>query len=429
MIHRRKFVSDAARMAAGVALGAAGASRLVAEEEQAMPRDGVGAAIPMPLQVVIDDVGWWSGEDGSARQEPYRTGIDRRHVPADYRAIADLGRALGIRPQAATVLCEWDTENLLRTLPESTWMGAEWDNSRWRGPWLEEAADIIRQNEAHYELTIHGLGHEYWTNGRFTRAEWAEPNGRMRPRDRVEAHLDAFEAILGQHRLGGLPRSFVPTAFRHGFGPTEGHDVSMAAVLASRGVTYINTPFGSMANAEGVQYGVFGLDAGVMTVDRGDDLQDWDVIGQLPSGALTGPTCGLHWPNLLHPDPERNPEIVAGWVALLAPYGDRADTMLAGDSMSFQHQLAHHVCTRVTRSADAIDLDFRETDGLPAPFGEGELTLKVRSVSALAFSSENVRITSTSESRGPGETLSTLRLERRPGLTAARVRFASQASR
>ena len=33
------------------------------------------ASIPLPIQVVIDDVGWWSGKDGSLYQEPYRTGI------------------------------------------------------------------------------------------------------------------------------------------------------------------------------------------------------------------------------------------------------------------------------------------------------------------------------------------------------------------
>ena len=424
MMHRREFISDATWLAAGVALGAAGAGRVLAEEKKPMPRDGVAAGIPMPLQVVIDDVGWWSGEDGSDRQEPYRTGIDRRHVPADYRAIVDLGRALGIRPQAATVLCEWDTENLLRTLPESTWMGAEWDNSRWRGPWLEEAADIIRQNAPHLELTIHGLGHEHWTDGRFTRAEWADQNGRMRPREQVEAHLDAFEAILAQHGLGGLPRSFVPTAFRHGFGPTEGHTVSLAELLRRREVNYISTPFSSMANADAVQHGVFGLDAGVMTVDRGDDLMDWDVIGQVPNGTLTGPTCGLHWPNLLHPDPERNPEIVAGWVALLSSYDDSANTMLAPDSVSFQHQLAHNVCTRATLSGSSIDLDFRETDALPAPLGRREVTLKVRSASVLGFASDTVGVASSSSRRDGDALVYTLGLERRPGGAKARVQFA-----
>ncbi len=79
MIDRREFITDATRMVAGVAVGAAGASRGRAEDKKAVSRNGVAAAIPMPLQVVIDDVGWWSGEDGSERQEPYRTGIDRRH--------------------------------------------------------------------------------------------------------------------------------------------------------------------------------------------------------------------------------------------------------------------------------------------------------------------------------------------------------------
>jgi hypothetical protein len=125
----------------------------------------------MPLQVVIDDVGWWSGNDGSMRQEPYRTGINRNHVPADYKAIVDLGRALDIRPQAALVLCEWDRENILKHLPTSTWMGSNWDNSKWVGPCLEEAAEIIRQNQEHMEITLHGLGHEYWQGGSAKLAE------------------------------------------------------------------------------------------------------------------------------------------------------------------------------------------------------------------------------------------------------------------
>ena len=79
--------------------------------------------IPLPIQVVIDDVGWWSGKNGSKNQEPFRTGISRNHVPEDYQAIVSLGKALGMRPQAAMILCEWDRENILRKLPESTWMG------------------------------------------------------------------------------------------------------------------------------------------------------------------------------------------------------------------------------------------------------------------------------------------------------------------
>jgi hypothetical protein len=98
--------------------------------------------------------------------------------------------------------------------------------------------------------------------------------------------------------------------------------------------------------------------------------------------------------------------------------------MLAPDSVSFQHQLVHHVCTRVTRSGEAIDLDFRETDRLPAALGRGELILKVRSASALDFTSDTVGVATSASRRAGDQLLHTLRLERRPGLEEARVRFA-----
>ena len=125
-------------------------------------------AIPMPLQIVIDDVGWWSGVNDSESGGPFRSGIVRDHVPADYEAIVVLGQKLGMRPQAAFIACEWDRENILKDIPTSTWMGADWDNNRWVGPWLEEAADILRTNRDHVELVAHGVGHEYWESGEFT---------------------------------------------------------------------------------------------------------------------------------------------------------------------------------------------------------------------------------------------------------------------
>ena len=172
----------------------------------------VQVEIPLPIQIVIDDVGWWCGADGSAGQEPYRTGIMRNHVPADYAAIVSLGRQLAMKPQAATILCEWDTRNLLRALPSATWMGEQWDNTRWDGPWLEEAADIVRKGSDHLELTLHGIGHEYWQGSpsgawEFTRAEWHDRAGNMRPRDEIVRRLDMYAQLLGQYNLGPFPTS------------------------------------------------------------------------------------------------------------------------------------------------------------------------------------------------------------------------------
>jgi hypothetical protein len=419
LIKRREFIKQSAQIAAGLAVSNLAASNGGVK----MRRNEISVVIPRPIQIVIDDVGWWSGEDGSARQEPYRTGIPRNHVPADYQAIVDLGRGLGVRPQAATILCEWDRQNILRRLPTSTWMGEDWDNSRWVGPWLDEAADIIRSNRDHYELTMHGIGHEFWTDGKFTRAEWADRSGTMRPLDQVEAHLDFYARLLEQNQLGPFPAAFVPTAFLHGFGPTGDHKMSMAEVIKKRGITYINTPFYDMYNAQSVQYGLFGTDSGVMTVDRGEDLFDWNVLGGQPAAKLTGATCGMHWPNLLHKDPARNSEIVAGWVKFLAPYKDRIDTLLAPDSVFFQQQLAHHICTLATVQGRHIELDFKKTGSLPEDIAGHRLVLKVRNDGRLGFSSENIKIISESVIREEDDFLHTVTLGRLPGIPSARIEY------
>ena len=165
IVSRRKFLKNVMSTGSGMMILGGSGYLLNSCIPTSGNNEGLQVFIPMPLQVVIDDVGWWSGEDGSERQEPFRTGINRNHVPADYQAIAELGRALGIRPQAALILCEWDKENILKHLPTSTWMGEAWDNSKWVGPWLEEAAEIIRNNQKNLEITIHGVGHEYWQGG------------------------------------------------------------------------------------------------------------------------------------------------------------------------------------------------------------------------------------------------------------------------
>ena len=372
------------------------------ETDVTVDREGViqEAAIPMPIQVVIDDVGWWSGADGHERGEPYRTGIARDHVPADYEAIAALGKALGMRPQAAMVLCEWDRENVLRQAPSCTWMGGEWDNRRWVGPWLEEAADVIRRNHAHIEVTLHGVGHEYWIDGRMERAEWHDPEGRMRPKDEVLRHLEMYARILEQHGLGPFPESFAPAAFLHRFGDNEG---GLAAILRDGGIRNISTPFSTMYRSRPPEHGCFGIDAGLITVDRGHDLCRWHEIAPAPQGTLAGPVCGMHWPNLLHPDPQRNHEVVDRWVALLRPCGGRCDSMLAPDTRTFCTQLAYHRCAGLEVTENVIHLQLAAMDGIPAPYRDGPFAVRIQASSPAQFESDSVHVGSArvvSESAG-----------------------------
>lgn len=409
---RREFLIKSTKGLAVAGIGAIGGNLMSSCGNINPSEINLNACIPLPIQVVIDDVGWWSGKDGSLYQEPYRTGINRNHVIADYKAIIDLGKALNIRPQAAMVLGEWDRQNILQHVPHSTWMGKKWDNSKWVGQWLEEAADMINSNKEYFEITMHGLGHEWWTGGKFTRAEWADDKGVMRPKEILEQHLYAYAEIMHQNNLGDLPKSFVPNAFKHSFGITEGNDISMAELLRQRGFTYINTPFESMFNKQAVQHDLFGIDSGIMTVDRGSDLLNWNVIGTPPEGSILGPTCGLHWPNLLHEDSERNSEIVGGWVDLLSPYNDKQETMLAKNSLFFQQQLAHHLVTKMELLDNNLHMDFSNTNKLETALSNNELTVKVSSDQEIDFSSDAINIVSVTSRKQSDSILYCINLDR-----------------
>ena len=178
-----------------------------------------------------------------------------------------------------------------------------------------------------------------------------------------------------------------------------------------------------MHNAEGAQFDLFGIDSGVITVDRGEDLLDWNDVGKKPSGTLTGPTCGLHWPNLLHEDPLRNSEIVDAWVNLLKPYNDKPETLLAENSASFRNQLVHHVCTKVQVRDDKIDLDFLETKKLNKQLSNGQLTLKIESERKLTFTSDDVELHESKMVQGKAHYLYTLAIDNKKGSDGAEVKF------
>jgi len=178
-----------------------------------------------------------------------------------------------------------------------------------------------------------------------------------------------------------------------------------------------------MYNAEGVQFGLFGIDAGVITVDRGQDLLDWDVFGGKPGGVLTGPTCGLHWPNLLHADPSRNSEIVEAWVKLLKPYNEKPETLLARNSSSFRNQLVHHVCTKVRIREDEIEIDFMETNKLNDQLSNNQLTVKIESERKLTFTSDDLKISDSKTSQEKNKYLYTLEIDRIKDLEKSMVKF------
>jgi hypothetical protein len=278
--------------------------------------------IPRPVQLVIDDVGWREGWNLSETGGPYRAGVDRLLGPEDYAAVADIGEVLGIRPQCAMVLCEWDKENVCARYPTTTHPGRAWDNSRRVGEWADAAARIFRDRAAYIEFAMHGVGHEHWEEGVRTRAEWFGLNPAQRwPRAVLEGHLECFRQILAQYRLDrahgiSFPPSFVPCAFRYYWDNADPD--STGALMKATGVRFCSTPFSCCCFAGGPpERPDGGFDHGLIVLDRGNSGVPWDVYSTVPKTLPATSICGVHWPNVLMPDPTRNRESVGMWVEYL----------------------------------------------------------------------------------------------------------------
>jgi hypothetical protein len=317
--------------------------------------------------VVIDDVGWWRGSDDSLKNGPYRTGIERNHVPADYQAIVDLGKSLNIKPMCAFILCEWDTKNILRGCPTSTWMGDEWANTLPVGP-MEEAKDIIQQNRNHLEIGLHGIGHEYWVPGTgiSERAEFGcDTDGEMRPADDIRRHLDYFGKILNMWNLGDIPTAMVPPAARYRYAPSR---KGAGSVFAEFGVRHIVIPLHNGFH-EPLCAVTFGVEHGMLVSERSHDMFGWNITDTARHSErlyrVWGNCIGMHWPNLLSMDPRKNSEVVTRWVETLKSIENEPGVCLGCDTAHAMSQEPYRLLTDVYINNGKVCFDFGKIDALP----------------------------------------------------------------
>lgn len=329
--------------------------------------------LPLPLFVVIEDVGWWQGEDGSAGNQPYRNAFPRRHCLADYQALGRLAKALSMRLAIAMVLGEWDKSTVLRQVTGSSWLGGAWHNRPNQGPWLAEAADYLRQNQQILEPAVHGLCHEFWQDGRMQRAEFHDQAGRMRPPEIVISHLKAFQRIWEDNDLGDFPRLFVPPALLHSFGDGAS---SMQALLHDFGIEYVITRFAKARQYAPPLHDRLSWEWGVGLLERGISPVRWDEVAAVPAWQGDDPILALHWGNVLHADPARNSEVVDGWAALLLALARRDDRVLVHDLAACWRQVAVCCLAESTWKEGGITIDLRAIPDRPV--FNGEFCLKIQ---------------------------------------------------
>jgi hypothetical protein len=330
-------------------------------------------SLPMPIFLVVEDVGWWQGTDGSANNEPYRNGFTRRHCLDDYRALARLARRLKMRIALGMVLGEWDRGNLLKDVAGATWMGHSWDNRINQGPWLDEAAQYLRDRQDCLEIACHGLCHEFWRDGRMERSEFHDQSGLMRPRKSVKKHLDAFAKLLVEYNLSGFPRLFLPPALHHSFG--NGQD-SIQAILHDYGISYVVTAFSRARRYSEPLHEKITWECGVGLLERGFAPVPWHEAAARPAWDFQNPILPLHWSNLLHSDPEKNFAVVDAWAKMLENKANTMAYMLAADIASCWSQAAAYHLVKMAADDEKITLDLRLLETVPGV--DGSIFLKIQ---------------------------------------------------
>lgn len=351
-------------------------------------------SLPLPLFVVVEDVGWWQGEDGSAWNEPFRNRFSRRHCLADYQALKHLSEQLSMRIAVGMVLGEWDRTNLLREIAGATWMGRNWNNHLNQGPWLEEAARYIRDNEQHLELAVHGLCHEFWQEGNLQRSEFHDTDGRMRPKVDVIGHLQAYSQILKQNGFSEFPRLFIPPALNHSFGNGEN---SIQAILRDFGIEYVTTRFFKARQYTPPFHEKLTWECGVTLLERGISPVRWDEIAALPRLIETNPLLALHWGNLLHHDPNRNSEIVERWGNFILDQTAGLERVLAADVNDCWNQAAVFYLAHINTQERKVSIDLGDLPYLPNL--NQAFSLKIQGKQSEKWQCTGARIVSVSTNR------------------------------
>ena len=321
------------------------------------------AVIPMPLQIVVDDVGWFNGTDDRKDGGPSRTGMPRRHTAEDVRALNVLGERLGMKLNCALVVGEWDPDNRLREVPHLSKYGEAWDNASYLD--RDEMARMIEAiNDSPYvEVALHGLLHGYYLDGtdnHDTSDFYYRKNKEliMVDEDEIRLRVEKFKEILDFYGVKKELISYVPPSFAVRWG-------ELSRIMADYGFKYSSTIFRTMV-CEGEKPVTAGVENGIVTVDRINNLIPWNECDSsfedLPP--VNG-VFGAHMPNFLHPDSEKSLTTVERAVKYFKKCAERYGTVMSRGIEFCAVQSMYQVMADVKISGKVAHIDLKKLADTP----------------------------------------------------------------
>ncbi len=339
--------------------------------------------IPVAFCLRADDVGWHNGDDDRYFSRPSRTGIPRKHVPADYRALHELGKALNMKISCSLVLAEWDKDNLLRGVPHVTWDPEGWDRASEIDMDYAKACFEALDGSEYLDYTLHGLMHGYYDSGMLVTEEQYYPKvydaakgGYTKAWRRLSdaefrRHLDLFFEIYRSWGFSKPVRSF---AAPNGSRGTPAENAGYADILREYGLLYWRNGWRDFDGSTDVTRGVI--------CSKGFMVMEWNVFDAdpalLPLRDVPSADFCFHWPNFLRWNPEHNPERIPAWADYFRREAELWGVMMGRDVPFADSQTVYSKFAEIREENGQTVIDLAKVDALGALGLQNEFYVSVR---------------------------------------------------
>lgn len=327
----------------------------------AQTRTGPGGILfPRGFGIAVNQVGYMDGSNmgdvEETKEGPWRAGIRRKFDVRDYRPFAEVGQEVGVRFMALFALAEMDRENIVAEYPTVTMWGSQFDNSANIGPVQLEIMDYVKENAAHIELGVTGVGHEYWIDGKKYRSEWYHLAEQTPwPEEEMRGRMELIGRILAQYGISEENgHSFPESMSAYGYHWNPQGEISTGKIWSDFGVKYGNTKFALSPDIGFPEPGTGGFDHGVLLFDRHDYGPVWHRyadVPRLPPDEYVTDLTESHWANWLAEDDWLQPDLNQRWIDYFRAIQAHPNHYLAKNTEQLYSQWLYKRHTTVTEVA------------------------------------------------------------------------------